>query len=143
MMHRLTDLFLELVPAVFALEWQPQWSQPPECFPTLAQHLSPDTFAATHISVHGLWPNYDPTLHDGQSWPQFCVRPDGETFTDCEADYSSQPYCTPSGAYDVFNTSIGWQTYALEYAWSDLASHEWSKHGSCTNWSDTEYFAQV
>jgi len=45
---------------VYALEWQPQWSQPPDCSPTLAAHLSPTSYAANHLSSHGLWPNYDP-----------------------------------------------------------------------------------
>ena len=26
---------------------------------------------------------------------------------------------------------------------SDLATHEWSKHGSCTLWSSEEYFTQI
>jgi len=82
------------------------------------------------------------------SWPQFCTRTDGaglqyETYTDCEANYSSHAYCTPSVATLEKNTTQHWQKYALEYSWSDLASHEWSKHGSCTPWLSGEYFAYV
>ena len=79
------------------------------------------------------------------SWPQYCVRPDGEEFTDCEANFSSHAYCTPSSAEAVYNasTSLGWQEWALEYSWSDLATHEWAKHGSCTPWEPVEYFGYV
>lgn len=128
---------------VYALEWQPEWSAPPECQASLASNLFPDAYAASHLSSHGLWPNYDPDLHGGDNWPQFCVRTDGETFTDCEADYDSRAYCTPTDAIMAFNNTESWQKYALEYAWSDLASHEWSKHGSCTLWSSEEYFSYV
>ena len=109
---------------VYALEWQPEWSAPPECQASLASNLFPDAYAASHLSSHGLWPNYDPDLHGGDNWPQFCVRTDGETFTDCEADYDSRAYCTPTDAIMAFNNTESWQKYALEYAWSDLASHE-------------------
>jgi len=129
---------------VFALEWQPQWSQPPSCDEKLANHLSPDSYAATHFSVHGLWPNYDSGLHNGSSWPQYCTRPvGGQVFTDCESDPTAHPYCTPSGAATLFNTSSGWQRYGLEYAWSDLARHEWAKHGSCTPWTQERYFEHI
>lgn len=155
---------------IFALEWQPAWSQPPTCETNLAAHLSPSAYAATHLSVHGLWPNYDPTLHGGRSWPQFCIRASGEAFTECEADYGAEGYCTPTAAAEALNytnatttaatrgrgqggggvlantTSVmdlGWQDYALEYAYGELAAHEWSKHGSCTNFTDLEYFEQV
>jgi len=31
-------------------------------------------------------------------------------------------------------------TYAVEYSWNSLATHEWSKHGSCTGWNQSQYF---
>ena len=37
----------------------------------------------------------------------------------------------------AFNTTNRWQTWAMQYAWGDLAAHEWAKHGSCTPWSKT------
>ena len=55
-------------------------------------------------------------------------------------------YCSPSAdALAKFNTTDYWQTYALQYAFgtSDLATHEWSKHGSCTVWTSEEYFTQI
>jgi ribonuclease I len=120
-----------------ALWWQPQWSLPPYCYDELVAHMTPTSYASTRLTIHGLWPNYDPSLHNGMSWPQYCTRPDGENYTACEASYSLD-YCYPAAAADKFNNTDHWQHYALEYSWSDLASHEWSKHGSCTNWTNTE-----
>jgi ribonuclease I len=127
---------------VFAMEWQPQWSQPPYCDETLAANLSPSAYAATHWSLHGLWPNYDPDQHDGMSWPQFCVRDNGENYTKCDGNYDAETYCNPSDAIEALNTTEAWQKFALEYSWSDLASHEWSKHGSCSPsaWDSTTFF---
>jgi ribonuclease I len=84
--------------------------------------------------MHGLWPNYDPTMHDGMDWPQFCVKDNGENYTYCDGNYNAEAYCTPTDALKAFNNTGSWQMYALEYSWSDLASHEWSKHGGCSPW---------
>jgi hypothetical protein len=40
-----------------------------------------------------------------------------------------------------FNTSDGWQAWALPYAFGPTALHEWAKHGSCTTLNQTDYFA--
>mmetsp|Transcript_27876 Transcript_27876/g.33005 ORF Transcript_27876/g.33005 Transcript_27876/m.33005 type:complete len:306 (-) Transcript_27876:166-1083(-) len=125
---------------VFAMEWQPQWSQPPYCDQPLVSNLSPDAYAATHWSLHGLWPNFDPDQHDGMSWPQFCVRDDGENYTKCDGSYNAEDYCQPTIAVEALNNTDAWQKYALEYSWSDLAAHEWSKHGSCSVWSSDDFF---
>jgi len=129
---------------VLALEWEPGFSNYEYlCDPAVASHMSPTAYAAQYLSVHGLWPNYNATLHDGMSWPQYCVKPSGENYQLCESDIDSEPYCTPTAATATFNNTDYWQSFALDYAWGDLASHEWSKHGSCTNWTDTEYFKQI
>jgi ribonuclease I len=123
---------------VFALEWQPQWSlaacpgaQYQEL--TLVQKMSEPggAWARANLSVHGLWPNYDyPSKHAGYSWPQFCDVP-GFDYPACQ--HGSAASCGPTaGGLAAFNTSGRWQRFALQYAWSTLATHEWSKHGSCT-----------
>jgi len=125
----------------FALNWQPQWSLPPYCDEKLVSKLS-GAYAASHMGVHGLWPNYDPAQHNGKSWPQFCRRSNGEDFTDCD-NHSPPAHCAPTIAAAQYNNSAQWQTYAMEYAWSGLATHEWSKHGSCTPWDQITYFKHV
>ena len=130
------------------MEWQPQWSSD-YCEPALAAHLSPTSWAATHLSIHGLWPNYNASVHNGYTWPQFCVRDaEGENYTKCEADINAESYCYPASASAAYNETDGpWQTHALEYSWSSksdcFSCHEWSKHGSCTNWSSVDYFARA
>jgi ribonuclease I len=125
---------------VFAMEWQPQWSQPPYCTDELASHMTPESYASIHWSLHGLWPNYNTSLHDGKTWPQYCLRDDGEDYTVCDGNFDAEEYCYPKEAINEYNNTNDWQKYALEYAWSDLATHEWSKHGSCTLWDSEDYF---
>ena len=43
-------------------------------------HTVPWAFSARNLSLHGLWPNYDPLKHLGYEWPQYCNvtgHPDG------------------------------------------------------------------
>lgn len=119
---------------VFAMAWEPQWVAG-DCGSEVAEHLSPDAYAATHLSAHGLWPNYDGRDYE---YPQFC-----EKYTACEG--SGPPaWCGPSKeTLSAFNTTARWQEYAQEYAWNELAQHEWSKHGSCTGLAQKDYFSEV
>lgn len=52
---------------VFALQWQPQWITGSDCVEGIAENLA-SSFASTHLSVHGLWPNYNASLHDDLDW---------------------------------------------------------------------------
>ena len=58
---------------VLALEWQPSWSLnacPNGTMPNgaLIKHMNSPagSFARQHLSLHGLWPNYDALKHDGR-----------------------------------------------------------------------------
>ncbi len=130
---------------VLAIEWQPQWSLTAcpggeHSAERVVEHTgAPDgAYARANMSLHGLWPNYEPSLHDGYSWPQYCAVPGGDDFTRCEHD-GTLPFCSPSAeALAKFNATGGpWQSWALEYAWDTLARHEWAKHGSCSPWYDS------
>jgi ribonuclease T2 len=130
---------------VLALEWQPSWSidacpggkqQDSELI--RAMNSSVGAYARSHLSLHGLWPNYDPALHGGFEWPQFCNVSGQPGYPECQHDPSG-PLCHPSAkAVSTFNMTGRWQAWALQYAFGDLASHEWPKHGSCTPWSKSE-----
>jgi len=125
---------------VMAFEWQPTWSLA-DCGKSeeVINHLSGQAYANNHLSMHGLWPNYDPAKHSGSKWPQFCKGAQGD-FTTCEHSVSD-PVCQPSAAeVAAFNTTTVWQQFAMEWAYSDLAPHEWSKHGGCTGWTQDKFF---
>ncbi|CAE7589249.1 rna [Symbiodinium natans] len=125
---------------ILGLMWQPACSLP-DCGSDkrVLKHLSSSSYAAEHLSLHGLWPEYDPSLHHNLSWPQFCKGPVG-SFEKCEAS-ERDPLCRPPrDALAKYNTTADWQTFALGYAWGGLSTHEWSKHGSCTGWNASYYF---
>eukprot|EP01065_Artemidia_motanka_P018761 TRINITY_DN2210_c5_g1_i1.p1 TRINITY_DN2210_c5_g1~~TRINITY_DN2210_c5_g1_i1.p1 ORF type:complete len:327 (+),score=48.14 TRINITY_DN2210_c5_g1_i1:91-1071(+) len=126
----------------FALQYTPEFVQG-YCTGAVPPNI-PGSYAETHLTVHGLWPNYDSSKHSGHTWPQWCKRTDAD-FTKCQSAPSGPSYCSPSAStLAKFNTSSAWQTYALEYAFSDsLAAHEWSKHGGCTLWDQSQYFTQI
>eukprot|EP01062_Namystynia_karyoxenos_P044554 TRINITY_DN3286_c0_g1_i1.p1 TRINITY_DN3286_c0_g1~~TRINITY_DN3286_c0_g1_i1.p1 ORF type:complete len:354 (+),score=103.63 TRINITY_DN3286_c0_g1_i1:98-1063(+) len=123
-----------------ALEWQPTFSRG-FCHDQTWRHVS-GSYSEKHLVSHGLWPNFITTKHKGAPYPQFCKRSSSEDYTKCQSGGPS--YCHPSSAtLDKYNTSSEWQTYAPEYAYGGLADHEWSKHGSCTPWSQDGYFSRL
>jgi ribonuclease T2 len=126
---------------VFAFEWQPTWSYD-ACLDgstPLAPWLKSGTFAASHLSLHGLWPEYYPQGRNGSLWPQFCVGGPAGDFHDCNPPKPDKCQVSPS-TIAQFNTTDLWQSSAMEYAWGTLAAHQWSKHGSCTTWNESHFF---
>jgi len=83
------------------------------------------------FTLHGLWPNYTEAQAAGmpQAWPQFCGG-----FAHCEA--SEDASCAPSVVVPP-----GLAALAPAYVNGTLATHEWSKHGSCTSMTPGEFFA--
>jgi ribonuclease I len=115
---------------VYAMSWRPAWNL--DACPG-QRYAAPGVLALTSntLNVHGLWPNYDPARHNGSTWPQYCGA-----YQPCFATHDVGQMCPPEAAvYSEFNVSSKWHTYALEYAFSTLATHEWAKHGSCTPWA--------
>ncbi|MEO3387682.1 ribonuclease [Mesorhizobium sp. CAU 1741] len=64
--------------------------------------------------VHGLWPQFE------QGWPEFCD--------------SSEPERVPN---DLVGTMLGLMPSA------GLIGHQWRKHGSCTGFTQADYFSVV
>jgi len=100
--------------------WQPEF-----CYGTTYPGCKePETYWKTHFTLHGLWPENT----DG-SYPQSCTS-------------------------EKFNTNIpnqiGWDTMTTYWpnvkatetssAYDDFWEHEWSKHGTCSNLSQYDYF---
>lgn len=123
---------------VLALEFQPQWSQT-SCTSLVSEKLNSSVYARTQLSVHGMWPNYERTKHDGYEYPTWCG-----SFQECDPAFEAEQCKLDPAQIDAFNTSDHWQKYSLEYAWGTLAEHEWAKHGSCVgNVTQEYYFGKV
>jgi ribonuclease T2 len=114
---------------LLAMRWAPQacCAEPgrPECAALAG------SFAATHLTLHGLWPNFTDEQSRGKPrpWPQYCGA-----YHHCEAAEDAR--CAPGVAVPDPLARL-----APEYVAGVLATHEWSKHGSCTRLSAAEYFA--
>lgn len=120
---------------VLALSWEPNFccshSDKEEC-----QGLD-GSFGATHLTIHGLWPNYTDAQAQkaGANWPQYC------------APYSSCNTTTPDPGCDPDPSTIpaDMKIYGPGYVSDDdfLADHEWPKHGSCTGLDSGTYFSSA
>jgi|GEM_PF-1383116 len=105
---------------LLALSWAPNFctsndrhSQMGEC-----QNLG-STFAGTHLTLHGMWPQYSDTeASPGCPYPVKC--------TDAPLDPSAIP------------TNMA--TYGPAYTQDGLGMHEWSKHGTCSGLDQPTYF---
>jgi len=112
---------------VLALSWLPGFCQTygyekgkPECL-----HLSKSEFAASHLVLHGLWPNQ---ASCGQRYG-FC----GVEEKTNHCDYAPLEL----GAPVAYLLSEMMPSYAEG---SCLERHEWNKHGSCQTLTMDQYF---
>jgi ribonuclease T2 len=89
------------------------------------------SYAASHLTLHGLWPNFTDEQSRGLSraWPQFCG-----VYAHCE--HAEDATCAPDVAVPPELAQL-----APAYVGDGLATHEWSKHGSCTSLPAAGYFA--
>lgn len=112
---------------VLALSWQPGFCQTygydagkPEC-----QHLPAQSYQASHLVLHGLWPNQ----HSCGDHYGFC----GVQAAANHCDYA------PVSLSDKVSGQL--RTLMPAYsAGSCLERHEWNKHGSCQSLSSDDYF---
>jgi ribonuclease T2 len=83
------------------------------------------------FTLHGLWPNYSEAQAVGKphAWPQFCGA-----FAHCEATEDAS--CAPG-----VPVPAELAPFAPAYVNGTLATHEWSKHGSCTKFTPSDFFA--
>lgn len=113
---------------VLALSWEPAFCEhnagKPEC-----GALDEGDFAATNLTLHGLWPN----AVDGDH-PFYC----GVSANDRRADEAGDWCALPApGADQATQAAI---TEAMPGSRSCLDRHEWIKHGTCTGLDGDAYF---
>lgn len=116
---------------VLALSWQPAFcelnAQRPEC-----RALDAADFAATHLTVHGLWPN---------------DRPDaGPTY--CGIDAETRALDQPKSWCQLPEPEMSGKTRAhlaqtMPGVLSCLDRHEWIKHGTCAGTGAERYFGET
>lgn len=117
---------------LLALTWAPTFCRThpdkEEC-----EHLE-DTFGATHLTLHGLWPQFN----DEEAQQQHCTYP-AYCGGLCECQGSdAPPGCFPDPA--TIPHAMG--TYGPGFVTDNsfLANHEWPKHGSCTGLDARTFF---
>ena len=113
---------------VLALNWQPAFCEyntaKPEC-----GALDEDDFAATNLTLHGLWPN----AADGDH-PFYCSVTANDRRTDETGDWCALP---APGTDQATQAAL---TEAMPGSRSCLDRHEWIKHGTCTGLGGDAYF---
>ena len=115
---------------VLALSWAPSFccthADKEECA-GLA-----DAFAGTHLTLHGLWPNFtDAEATRDVTYPQFCGA-----YKHCKRAHDRSCEPDPSTLPDAMKT-LG-PGYVGDHDF--LAAHEWPKHGSCSGLDPAAYF---
>jgi ribonuclease T2 len=113
---------------VLAMGWEPAFCEDHrdknEC-----RGLSPTDFAATHVSLHGLWPQ--------PRGRQYCnVAPDLKRL-DRDHDWNDLP------EPDLSTTTLSRLAAVMPGLQSKLQRHEWIVHGTCFGGTPDSYFARA
>ena len=114
---------------VLALNWQPAFCQfnmdKPEC-----RELDGTDFAATHLAIHGLWPD---TAESRRL--RYCGLDEHIQWTDLRNRWCElpEPELTPD--------TRALLDRAMPGARSCLDRHEWTEHGTCAGVDAERYFA--
>jgi ribonuclease T2 len=116
---------------VLALSWQPAFCEANEARPE-CRALDASDFAATHLTVHGLWPNDRPGA--------------GPTY--CGVDAETRELDRPKTWCELPEPEMSGMTRAhLAQTMPGVAScldrHEWIKHGTCAGLGAERYFGEA
>jgi ribonuclease T2 len=116
---------------VLALSWQPAFcalnAKKAEC-----RALDAGDFAATHLTVHGLWPNDRPN-----AGPTYCGIDEDTKALDTPKSWCQLPEPEMSG---ITRAQLA-QT--MPGVLSCLDRHEWIKHGTCAGTGAERYFTET
>ncbi len=113
---------------ILALSWQPAFCERnagrPEC-----RDLDRGDFAATNLSLHGLWPN-----GAGDDHPFYCAVAAADRNRDQDGDWCG---LSATGADRATQRDLA---QLMPGSQSCLDRHEWIKHGTCTGLGGDAYF---
>jgi ribonuclease I len=113
---------------ILALSWQPAFCErnadKPECL-----ELDGADFAATNLTLHGLWPN-----GAGEDHPFYCGVAAGSRDADEAGNWCTLP---ETGADQATQSDLA---QVMPGVASCLDRHEWIKHGSCAGLGGDAYF---
>ena len=116
---------------VLALSWQPAFCESSEKRPE-CRALDPGDFAATHLTVHGLWPNDRPN-----AGPTYCGIDEETRALDQPKSWCQLPEPEMSGKTRAHLAQT------MPGVVSCLDRHEWIKHGSCAGIGAERYFGET
>jgi len=110
---------------VFAVSWQPAFCETrpnkPEC-----TSMTGDRFDATHLTLHGLWPQ--------PQGVEYCGIASAQRSLDQSSHWDQlDPVNLTTSTRDALDR-------VMPGTQSHLERHEWTKHGSCYGTSPDEYF---
>ncbi|KAF0709603.1 Aste57867_5828 [Aphanomyces stellatus] len=106
---------------VFAHSWQPSFCHNTD-YPGCS---NPETFWATHFTIHGLWPESDDGSH-----PDFCTKEplDIDSVRSAIGEDTLEKYWP--------NVKVAVNTTHYDSFWD----HEWSRHGTCSKLDQVTFF---
>jgi ribonuclease T2 len=108
---------------VLSLTWAPAFCELERHDKEQCQDLDDRDYAAHHLTVHGLWPNY---LGRNRG-PQYCPS------NAC----SDRPVCTLEALPDDLEADLKKYMPGVE---DGLHTHEWQRHGACSGLDYAGYF---
>lgn len=116
---------------VLALSWQPAFCES-NANKTECRALDPGDFAATHLTIHGLWPNDRP-----DAGPTYCGIDEETKALDKAKSWCELPEPEISGM------TRARLAQTMPGVLSCLDRHEWIKHGTCAGTGAERYFGET
>lgn len=106
---------------VFAQSWQPGFCNGKSGYYGCS---NPKDFWRTHFTIHGLWPQYS-----AGGYPQSCTKEAFNTTVPYEVGWTDMTNYWPNAQYPESDPN-----------YDSFWTHEWSKHGTCSGLSQSDYF---
>ena len=116
---------------LMAMSWQPQYCYANR-YSKYTSCESPDDYWKSHWTIHGLWPQFS----DG-SYPSSCSNEKASTTLLESLTTELEQYWPDVALYGSANDGDDESYHQPSYY---FWRHEWSKHGTCTGLTPTEYF---